>query len=255
MAVTACVIGLGEAGGEIARDLAAAGWTVRGFDIDPSRRPEGVTVADTMADAVRGANVVLSLATAAAARDVASAAAPELRPGAVFADLNTSEAALKRQLAADVEARGALFADVAVLAPVLGRGLCTPLLMSGSGAQRLAELLRPLGASIEVLDGPAGAAASRKLIRSVFMKGLAAALLEGEAAARAAGCEDWFRQDAAATLAGADGQIVGRLLDGSRSHAGRRVEELRASAELLRELGVDPHVTEAAQAVLSELAR
>ena len=126
------------------------------------------------------------------------------------------------------------------MAPVPGRGLRTPLLASGSGAERFAELLRPLGAQVEVLGASPGTAAARKLLRSVFMKGLAAALLEGAAAARAAGCEDWFRQDAAATLAEADGRLVDRLLEGSRVHAARRVHELDAAAELLRELGVQP---------------
>ena len=203
---------------------------------------------------MRGAELVLSLTTAAAARAAATAAAPALQPGAVYADLNTGSAELKRDVAATVEGAGALFADVAVMAPVPGRGLRTPLLASGSGAERLAELLRPLGAQVEVLGGEPGTAAARKLLRSVFMKGLAAALLEGDAAARAAGCEDWFRQDAAATFAEADGHLVDRLLEGSRVHAARRVDELDCAAELLRELGVQPRVTNAARAVLAELA-
>ena len=40
-----------------------------------------------------------------------------------------------------------------------------------------------------------GAAAARKLLRSVFMKGLAASCLESLRAARAAGCEDWMREE------------------------------------------------------------
>ena len=42
--------------------------------------------------------------------------------------------------------------------------------------------------------GEAGAAAARKLVRSVFYKGLAAAVTEALRAARAAGCEQWLRQ-------------------------------------------------------------
>ena len=101
----------------------------------------GAELAASTADAVRGADLVLSLTTAAAARAAATAAAPALRPGAVYADLNTGSAQLKRDVAATVEDAGALFADVAVMAPVPGRGLRTPLLASGSGAERLAELL------------------------------------------------------------------------------------------------------------------
>jgi 3-hydroxyisobutyrate dehydrogenase-like beta-hydroxyacid dehydrogenase len=197
--------------------------------------------------------LVLSLVTAAGAQAVARAVVPALAPGAVFADLNTGGAALKRELAAIVQATGALFADVAVMAPVPGRGLRTPFVVSGDGAAHFGELLRPLGASIEEIGGGPGAAATRKLIRSIFMKGLAAALLEADAAARAAGCEDWFRANAAETLSAADPQLVDRLLVGSRTHAGRRAHELREAAKLLRELGVVPRVADAAHDVLEEL--
>ena len=248
------IIGIGEAGAEMARDLVAAGCSVRATDPSPAREVPGAELVGSAADAVRGAELVLSLTTAVAARAAATAAAPALRPGAVYADLNTGSAELKRDVAVTVERAGALFADVAVMAPVPGRGLRTPMLASGSGAERFAELLRPLGADVEVLGGDPGAAAARKLLRSVFMKGLAAALLEGDAAAQAAGCEDWFRQEAAATLAEDDGRLVDRLLEGSRVHAARRVHELDCAAELLRELGVQPRVTNAARAVLAELA-
>jgi 3-hydroxyisobutyrate dehydrogenase-like beta-hydroxyacid dehydrogenase len=242
---TVAVVGLGEAGAAIAADLEAAGCVVRGWD----------AVADGVAGAVRGADLVLSLVTAAGARAVVSEAAAALRPGAVFADMNTSAAALKRDLAESVEAAGALFADVAVMAPVPGGGLRTPLLASGKGAERFAELVAPLGARVEVLPGGPGTAATRKLIRSVFVKGLAAARLEADAAARAAGCGDWLRRDAAATLSTADERLVERLLEGSRAHAERRVHELHDAADLLRDLGVEPRMTEAARDVLRDLDR
>lgn len=57
------VLGLGEAGGLIAADLAAACATVRGFDpVVPA--PPGVVPAAGDADACRGAALVLSLTTA-----------------------------------------------------------------------------------------------------------------------------------------------------------------------------------------------
>jgi len=57
------------------------------------------------------------------------------------------------------------------------------MLASGGGAARYAGMLNPLGADIEVLDGPAGLAATRKLLRSVFYKGMAAAVVEALEAA------------------------------------------------------------------------
>jgi 3-hydroxyisobutyrate dehydrogenase-like beta-hydroxyacid dehydrogenase len=244
------VVGLGEAGAEIAGALAARGCSVSGWDVRGDRTVAGVDRARNIEGAVRGAALVISLVTANAARSVVDAAAPVLGSGAVFADLNTSGAALKRELAAAIEPTGALFADVAVMAPVPNRGLAMPLLASGTGAEKFAALLAPLGASIEVLPGGPGVAAAHKLIRSVFTKGLAAALLEADAAARAADIEDRFLRDAASTLAGADKNLVDRLLTGSRAHAARRAHELDDAAALLRELGIEPRLTLAARDVI-----
>src|SRR4051812_17190384 len=63
------VLGLGEAGGRIAADLAAAGCTVRGWD--PARAIDGIANATSDVDAVGAADVVLSLNAASAALAVA----------------------------------------------------------------------------------------------------------------------------------------------------------------------------------------
>ena len=122
----------------------------------------------------------------------------------VWADLNTASPGIKRQLAGLAEAAGVPFADVAMMAPVPGRGLRVPMLASGTGAARYAALLTPLGACIEVLDGPAGLAASKKLLRSVFYKGMAASIVEALDAARAAGDEPWLREHIVAELEALD---------------------------------------------------
>ncbi len=55
-------------------------------------------------------------------------------------------------------------------------------------------------------------------------------------------------------LAQADRGHLDRVVEGSRLHAGRRVEEMRAAADLLRELGLEPDVSLAAQRRLERLA-
>jgi 3-hydroxyisobutyrate dehydrogenase-like beta-hydroxyacid dehydrogenase len=246
------VLGLGEAGARLAADLAAAGAAVSAWDPAAAAAPDGVELADGAAAAVTGAALVLSVNAASVAVAVAREAAPALDAGAVFADLNTAAAATKVEAAAAVAP--ALFADVALLAPVPQQGLRTPCLVSGLGAEAYAALLAPLGAPVEVVAGGAGAASARKLLRSVFMKGLAAAATEALAAARAAGCEPWLRDDITATLTDADAALLTRLLEGSVTHARRRVDEMEAAAELLRSLGVEPRVAEAAAGWLHELS-
>jgi 3-hydroxyisobutyrate dehydrogenase-like beta-hydroxyacid dehydrogenase len=243
--IDVAVLGLGEAGGRIAADLVAAGCAVRGWD--PVARPPGVSVASDGSSAVVGADVVLSVNAAAVAVDVARDVAGSLAPDAVYADCNTSSPALKQELATSVPAR---FADVALVGTVPRLGLRTPALASGEGAERFAELFRPLGMPVEVVGAAPGDAAGLKLLRSVFMKGLAAAVIESTAAGRAAGDEEWIRADIASVIGA---PLLERLLAGSQAHAARRVEEMRAAADYLEQLGVEPRVATAAAEWLARL--
>jgi 3-hydroxyisobutyrate dehydrogenase-like beta-hydroxyacid dehydrogenase len=250
---TIAVVGLGEAGSAIARDAASAGARVRGFD--PFRAaPDGVDAARDAGSAATGADVVLSVNSAAVALEVAETVAPVLEPGRLFADLNTAAPALKRAIAAVVEERGAGFADVALLRGVPDRGIGTPALASGTGAGEFARVLGGLGMPVTEVGAAAGDAAGRKLARSVVMKGLAAAIGEALAAGERLGCEDWLRRDIADTLAAADAGLLRRLEEGSRAHAARRVDEMAAAVAMLEELGVEPRTAAASEAWLRSLA-
>jgi 3-hydroxyisobutyrate dehydrogenase-like beta-hydroxyacid dehydrogenase len=140
------------------------------------------------------------------------------------------------------------------MGPVPARGLRTPALASGPGAERFAELFGALGMAVTVVGAEPGAAAARKLTRSVFMKGLAAAVGEALAAAERLDCEEWLYAELEHTLTDADAALLRRLVDGSRRHAARRGEEMAAAVAMLEELGVEPRVAAAAEAWLRSLA-
>jgi len=250
---TIAVLGLGEAGSAIARDAAAAGARVRGFD--PVRAaPEGVDPAPDASSAAAGADVVLSVTSAAVALEVAETVVPVLEPGRLYADLNTAAPASKRAVAAVIEGRGAVFADVALLRGVPDWGIGTPALVSGTGAGEFARVFARMGMPVTEVGAAAGDAAARKLARSVFMKGLAATIGEALAAGERLGCEDWLRREIEVTLAAADAGLVHRLVEGSRRHAVRRVDEMAAAVAMLEELGVEPRTAAASEAWLRSLA-
>jgi len=246
------VLGLGEAGSLLAADLAAAGAYVTGYD-PAVEAPPGVSDCRDESDAVSGSDLVLSVNSAADAMDAMQNGIGVLNPGAVWADLNTSSAGLKLNLEALAVRHRAIFADVAIMSPVPGKGLAVPMLAAGEGARCFAELLVALGANVEVLEAPAGAAATRKLLRSVFFKGLAAAVLEALWAAEAAGEEPWMREHISSELEAADRALVQRLEQGTFRHARRRAEEMAAASELLVELGVPPRVSLASLDMLNSL--
>jgi 3-hydroxyisobutyrate dehydrogenase-like beta-hydroxyacid dehydrogenase len=246
------VLGLGEAGSEIARDLVAAGADVRGFD--PQHiTVEGVQARRSEADAVADVDLVLSVNSSHDAMTALENALPALAAGTLWADLNTASPGLKKSLADRAAGQAVPVVDVALMSPVPGKGLRTPMLVSGEAAGRYLELLTALGADVAVQPGPVGTAISRKLLRSVFYKGLAAAVVEALRGAEAAGCADWLRGNIAAELAGFDERTLDRLVDGTHAHATRRADEMAAATEQLEELGVTARIAPAARDLLVEL--
>lgn len=237
------VLGLGEAGSAIAADMVEAGMTVTAWDPKPKVVPSGVDLTANDHAAIAGADLVLSVNLASVAAEVARSALPALAKGQVYADLNTASPGKKREVAEILHPSGVLFADVALLAPVPGRGLRAPALVSGPGAQRFHDLLTPYGMPVTVLDEQAGSAAARKLVRSIFMKGLAAVVMECLEAAERLDCEAWTREQLLTVIR--DEALIDRFVEGSRTHAARRIDEMEAVAALLAEIGVASLMTQA----------
>ena len=180
--------------------------------------------------------------------DAAASVASSLTAGQVYADLNTTAPA-SSEVAEMIRRTGARFVDVALLGPVPAERR-DPALASGDGAERFAELVRPFGMPVEIVGTEPGDAAGLKLLRSVFMKGLAASVLESIEAAKRLGADDWLRREIADVLGE---PLLERLLSGSMTHAERRLDEMEAAAAYLEELGVEPRVSRAAAERLREL--
>lgn len=251
-----CLFGLGEAGGAFAVDLVAepAVATVRAFDPDQTRpTPDGVERFDDPIAAVAGADLVIALTASAdaatafeqaafgqAAFGQAAAAYPA---GLLYADASTSSPQLKAGLARRGDELGVEVVDVALMTTVPGRGLRTPSLVAGHAADRYAALVGTWGVPVDVAGTEAGEAATRKLLRSVVMKGMAAVIVEAMDAADAAGLSDETYANIADQMEAMDEGWVRRLVEGTWPHATRRRHEMEASAAMLTELGIEPVMT------------
>ncbi|GAA1959933.1 DUF1932 domain-containing protein [Microbacterium deminutum] len=239
------ILGLGEAGRLYARGLRKAGAEVRGYDPHHELGDPDVRQFPVLADALAGVEVVMSLVGGGAAASVARDALPLMPATAVYADLNTASPEVKQEIASLAASQGVLMADVAVLAPVVRGGHRTELLASGTGAGTVAERLAAFAVPIAVFDGAAGEAARLRLLRSVFMKGLAALIIEGAGAARVLGAEEWLRDQMAREL-GPDGPgLVDRLVDGTYRHAVRREHEVRDALAVVEASGEPADMTRA----------
>jgi len=232
-------IGFGEAG------LAFAIAGARGFDLrqDPAKREDferhGVTACASPAEAVSGAQVVLSLVTADQALAAATSAAPHLAPNTLWLDLNSVSPETKRAAATRIEAAGAHYVDVAVMAPVLPKRFEAPLLLAGPHAEAAVEALSAIGfTSIQTVGGPVGSAASVKMIRSVMIKGIEALSAECALAADAAGVLP--QVIASLNSSGAPADWAERLdynLDRMMVHGTRRSAEMAEVVATLNSLG------------------
>jgi 3-hydroxyisobutyrate dehydrogenase-like beta-hydroxyacid dehydrogenase len=232
------VLGLGEAGSLFAADLAALGVRVLGFDPADVATPTGVERCDAPADAMRQVDLVLALTAACDARTALLQGLDDMAPGQLYADLSTSAPSLKRELAGRAASRAVDYVDVALVAVVPGNGLRTPALVSGPSADRYASTLAPFDVPVESIGGEVGDAITRKLLRSVMMKGLAAVIGEAMRAAEEADLADWLWRNIVDEISGADERLVSRLVAGTARHARRRLEEMQASEELLSSLGI-----------------
>ena len=249
------ILGLGEVGRVYGTALAEAGHRVTGFDPYLQEAPAGVEVADTLEGAVADAQLVVTLTAASASRSVAETAVAALAHDAVYADFTSSGPTEKRALATVFEGRDDVrLADVAILGPVIQLGTATPLMAAGPAGDAVAALMRPLGTPVEVVGGDLGDAMAHKLLRSVFMKGLAAVVVEAVGAGRGAGMEEWVRGQIAGVLAG-DGQaVIDRFLTGTAKHAARRAAEMRSTSAYLADLGVPAEMTESSMRALERMA-
>jgi 3-hydroxyisobutyrate dehydrogenase-like beta-hydroxyacid dehydrogenase len=248
------VLGLGEAGSLIAADLVRAGASVRGYDPILERTAPGIERVSSPLEAAEGADVVLSLNWSRVSLEAAESVLTALHPGMIYADLNTSAPSKKLQVARTISPSGATFADVALMNPVPGNGLRTPALTSGPGSLEFARIFSELGMPVESVGLEVGTAAARKLARSIFFKGLAACVGEALEAAQQLGCEDWLFENIGQTLEGMGAKTVERLLEGSRTHAVRRREEMDAATEMLLEHGLTPTMAQATSKWLRTLA-
>jgi 3-hydroxyisobutyrate dehydrogenase-like beta-hydroxyacid dehydrogenase len=239
------VLGLGEAGSLYAAGLSARGAVVTGFDPYVTTAPDGVRLAADAGDAARDADIVVSLVGASAAPGVARSVLPAMTRDTVYADMNTAAPDEKRRLADEAAAAGVQFADVAIMAPVPRAAELTPLLVSGPGASTLAASWGDLGIPVTTVGPEAGAAAGLKLLRSVFMKGLAALVFESVTAGERVGAGEWIRQELAGELGPDGADLVERLISGTRQHAERREHEMQDVQSYLTSLGTPSWMTSA----------
>ncbi|MCI0663960.1 MAG: DUF1932 domain-containing protein [Acidobacteria bacterium] len=251
-------IGFGEAGFHLAKGLRGAG-VVRLFTYDlnahtpnlgeriRSRADESETsLLESSESLVQASDILLSTVTADAAAEAAEQTAPYLAGRHLYMDLNSVSPALKQSIAGIITSRGARFIEGAIMSAVKPQGHRVPILLGGSDAPALLDLLAPYGMRLEVVSDQIGAASAIKMCRSIIVKGLEALLFECVLGAAKFGAD----QRVLASLADSIPEVewskladymIGRIVE----HGERRAREMEEVARTLRAIGVEPIMAEA----------
>lgn len=182
-------LGLGHMGAPMARHLLDAGHPLTVWNRTPAKAAplveRGAVLADTPADAVRDADVVITmLATPDAVSEVADSIAPELRPGTYWAEMSTIGPDAVRELAARL-GDGVTLVD----APVMGstdKAEAGELgILAGGDADRIEGVLAHLGTVTRT--GAPGSGAALKLVVNTAVIGGVGLVAEAMALADALG--------------------------------------------------------------------
>ncbi|MGI8631353.1 MAG: NAD(P)-dependent oxidoreductase [Solirubrobacterales bacterium] len=187
--LTVAVLGTGIMGGPMARSIAAAGHSVRVWNrtTDKAQALAGdrVEVADSPADAARGADLVVTMlanaqATEAVADSHEQAFVPAMSEGTPWIQMGTVGLSGTERLAALARSGSVAFID----APVLGtRGPATDgeLVVLGSGPDEVRKQCDPVFEAVgrkTLWLGEAGQGSALKLVVNTWVVGLVAVLSE-----------------------------------------------------------------------------
>ena len=129
-----------------------------------------------------------------------------------------------------------------------------PIIASGDGAKLFYDTFSSLGMNIYVLDGKAGDASVVKLCRSIYMKGIAALLIETQEVSRLYGVEEEvFASIAGSMNADSFETYSERLIKGTYKHCERRKHELEDCMNLIEDRGMSGDMTRASIRVYEKI--
>jgi 3-hydroxyisobutyrate dehydrogenase len=207
------VVGLGNMGGPMAANLVAAGHTVTGYDPVPDAadrgRAAGVTITASASDAVRAADVVITMLPSGAhvldcyggpgGRLVAAA-----RPGTLFVDCSTIDVSSSRAAHELAGAAGHRSVDAPVSGGVVGATEATLTFMAGGDDQAVSDarpVLETMGRRVVACGGP-GAGQAAKVCNNLVLGASMIAVSEAFVLGEALGLDHQAFFDVASTASG-----------------------------------------------------
>lgn len=259
-------IGYGEAAFNISLGLGQEGLSgiratdammnhpVMGVQVHDRAKQAGVALVSSAAEVAQWADVLFAAVPSSFTLDVCREVKDCLRPGQLYIDVSASTPATKEAIWNLIGGTGVLFVDAAMLGSLPKDKHRVPITASGNGASKFREVMAPHGMEITLAGEKAGAASAIKLVRSIFMKGIASLMIEMLQAADAYGVSDEVVSSISKSMDGIPfTSHLDRLVTGSALHCTRRAAELKGSIAMLSEAELSPEMTTAAKHRLEAL--
>jgi 3-hydroxyisobutyrate dehydrogenase-like beta-hydroxyacid dehydrogenase len=171
----------GEMGAAIGAGLSARGhrvvWASAGRSAATRKRAEhaGLEDVETLARAVKAADIVFSVTPPHAAMELAQAVAA-CGFGGAYVDANAVSAETSRAVGRVLEAAGASYVDAGIIGPPPIPGASVRLYVCGGRAREIAALFEGCIMQVIALEGPVGAASALKVCYAAWNKGVTALL-------------------------------------------------------------------------------
>lgn len=164
----------------------------------------------------------------------------------LFIDLCTAPPFSKRQIESDIQHIGCQYVDTAIMGSVPVLKHKVPMYISGSGAEKMQQVLSIYKPNITVVGKKAGDASLVKLCRSIYMKGLAAISIEMTLVSRYYGVEEQVYKSLSDSLDNDTfSNYTPRLINGTFKHCERRLQEMKECLDIVQAAGETGEMTQA----------
>jgi len=206
-------------------------------------------------EVLKNVDLVIVAVPADRAYEVSNSLKPFLKIGSVYIDVSASTPDVKKQISANIKEKNVSFVDAAMMGPLPVYKHKVPILASGDGTDAFIDLMSPFGMDITKVSDIPGEASSVKLVRSIFMKGIAGLFIEMLDAAYAFNVHDYVLNSISETMDSKSFEFtLNRMVTGTSIHALRRATELEGSIQMLEQANIDATLSKATKDKLKQIS-
>ena len=163
----------------LAYDVAASQNDERAMLLEKRAADNDVYLVANLAELFEKSDIIFCMTSADSALPIAKQAAPLLKKGQIYVDLNSTSPETKKQIDEELSTQSeGMFVEAAIMSSVPANKSRVPVLLCGKCADTVVKAVTDVGMNFSKLSDQIGAASAMKMIKSVLFKGFIALLTE-----------------------------------------------------------------------------